>query len=121
MTKIDVKGQGITQLSKGFLIGLGEESNQFRFQAIGSLTLDESLDIVNNALFHILNAYNAQTEGKLKEEIFERATLNVSLILDKFYPEAKEHKHQELTNQAVEVLKKENEILRASRNTQGKA
>lgn len=71
---------------------LGSIKNRITMNIIGEPTYEDLLEIIGSGLLEVMNYADHMTEGKSKKEIHKRATQYVSLILDKFYPEAADSK-----------------------------
>ena len=108
----------LMSVDQAIVIGLkGDKTVKLNIQ--GDLSLEEVLDMMNTALLELLNTFEHTAEHKnnltdtekknLKEEIYQRAVLGFSLIIDKFYPEGIKTRFNNLTEKAV--MEAQDEIL----------
>lgn len=108
----------LMSVDQAIIIGLkGDKTVKLNIQ--GDLSLEEVLDMMNTALLELLNTFEHTAEHKnnltdtekknLKEEIYQRAVLGFSLIIDKFYPEGIKTRFNNLTEKAV--MEAQDEIL----------
>ena len=105
-------------VDQAIIIGL-KDQKEVKLNIQGNLSLEEVLDMMNTALLELLNTFeymakhkkdlNATQEKNLKEEIYQRAVLGFSLIIDKYYPEGIKNRFNGLTEEAI--MKAQNEIL----------
>lgn len=97
-----------TVIQKGFLIGNIEKKGLI-FEMIGEPGFNETVDDMCSGLLHVMFMANDISGGKAKDEIYKRVNQAVSLILDKFNPEAKEEKFGIVSD--AEILKLEEEKI----------
>lgn len=94
-------------IDKAILIGL-KDTDKVSLNIVGQVTLEEALDMINTVTYELLDAFT-KTQEKLKPEIYQRAVLGFSLMIDKFFPEGIKTKFNGLTDEAI--MKAQNEIL----------
>ncbi len=126
--KIISDKQELMDVDRAIIIGL-KEDNQVVLNLQNEMSLEEVLDMMNTSLYELLNTFEkyAQSQNpkmtekekkKLKEELYQRAVLGFSLVIDKFHPDGKKSRFEGLTEQAV--MEKQNEILMRNKNKKEK-
>lgn len=104
MKTIKVNDTPTLEMEKGFLVGLNKEN--LNIAAVGTLTLDESLEIIYTLLSHTLRTFDYETNHSLTEKIYDKAVEGFSLMIDKFHQVIPSNLDQERA-----LLELENEIL----------
>ena len=108
----------LMSVDQAIIIGL-KNQKEVKLNIQGDLSLEEVLDMMNTALLELLNTFEHTATNKkdltqaqqksLKEEIYQRAVLGFSLIIDKYNPEGVKTRFNKLTNEAI--MKAQDEIL----------
>lgn len=115
MSKIYIDGkhrlEPLGDVEQGFFIGV-DKSNKTVFGVVGKADIDTQFDNCVTALHYFMKTYNEYTKGEFKNIIYNRAIQAFSLMIDDFYPEAKDLKVDNLTVEAVK--KAQDDILRAN-------
>ena len=120
--KIKVDKQEIMNIPHGIILGYNREDKQVNLSIIGKLSLDELLDIFNTATYELLETFykraceKAKHKAQIRREIYNRAVMGFSLMIDKFDPEAKNTRFAKLTDEAI--LKAQNDILLKNKKVQ---
>lgn len=103
---------------RAITIGLqGDKDVNLNIQ--GQISLEEALDMLNTALYELLQTFEKHANDQkkltnhqrkqLKEDIYRRAVWGFSLMIDKYHPNAKKGRFQGLTEEAI--MKAQDEIL----------
>ena len=109
---IEADGKEIMKQNGILVIGLDQIENAVQLNIQGRITFEEVIDMLNTAQYELLATFlNAASKGdplgppvdfkQLKRDIYDRAVLGFSLMIDKFLPEAKDDKYAGMTDQAV--------------------
>lgn len=116
--KIKSDKTDLMTVDQAIIIGL-QNQNEVKLNIQGNLSLEEVLDMLNTALLELLNTFeqtqlhqkplDKKQQKALKEEIYQRAVLGFSLIIDKYYPEGIKSRFNNLTEEAI--MKAQDEIL----------
>ena len=116
--QIKVNSKLVMQVDQALLIGL-KDKNEVKLNIQGNLSLEEVLDMINTATLDILQSFedlaadksnlNEQSKKQLKEDIYQRAVLGFSLMIDKYHPEGIKTRFNNLTEQAI--MKAQDDIL----------
>lgn len=116
--QIKVNSKLVMQVDQALLIGL-KDKNEVKLNIQGNLSLEEVLDMINTATLDILQSFedlaanksnlNEQSQKQLKEDIYQRAVLGFSLMIDKYHPEGIKTRFNNLTEQAI--MKAQDDIL----------
>jgi hypothetical protein len=106
-----VNGKKTITVDKGFAVGLNKK-DKIKFNLVGEMNIEEFLDMVNTMTYEMLNMVleSLGSSDDVQKQIYQRAVLGFSLMIDKFYPEGVKTKFNGLTEEAI--LKAQNEILR---------
>lgn len=107
-------------MNKSLTISL-KDDNTVTLLVEGELSFEEAMDMVHTAQFDLLNSFERiviaknkdVNETQLKNDIYDRAVLGFSLMIDKFHPERKKTKFNNLTDEAI--LEASNRILLKSK------
>lgn len=109
--KINVDRKEVMHVEKAINIGLLDEKT-VKLNVVGSLNIEQVLDMLNTAAYELLETTYKLTDGDkkvIKNELYQRAVLGFSLMIDKFHPEGIKTRFNGLTEEAV--MKAQNEIL----------
>ena len=113
LKKYTIKANNVEIMSQPAIIVIGLDSleNKVQLNIQGRIVFEEMLDMFNTAQYELLTTFfKAVSKGdplaeidekKLKREIYDKAVLGFSLMIDKFLPEAKDDKYAGFTNAAV--------------------
>ena len=106
--KIAAEGKEVMRQHGVLIIGLDQQANQVQLNIQGKIAFEEVLDMLNTAQSELVNTFYAAASRnpeldakKIKKEIYERAVMGFSLMIDKFYPEGKDNKFHNFTNEAI--------------------
>ena len=90
------------------IIGHDPEKNAIQLNIQGRISFEEMVDMFNTALYELLLTFEKEAgkaEGidkkQLKQDVYDKAVLGFSLMVDKFHPEAKNDKYEGFTNEAI--------------------
>ena len=90
------------------IIGFDPATNKIQLNIQGKVNFEEMIDMFNTAQLELLTTFEkslATKEGvdmKLaKRDIYDRAVLGFSLMIDQFLPEGKLDKYAKFTDEAV--------------------
>jgi len=109
--KVKIDKKEVMHVEKGINIGLVDEK-EVKINLVGKIGLEEALDMLNTTQFELLETFSKQVETNkdaVKNELYQRAVLGFSLMIDKFYPEGIKSRFNGLTEEAI--MKAQNEIL----------
>jgi len=116
--KIKSGNKNLMDVDQAIVIGLRNKKD-VSLNIQGELSLEEVLDMLNTATLELLSTFEgtAVKDKKLKEEqakqlkkdIYERAVLGFSLMIDKYNPEGIKTRFNGLTEEAI--MKAQDEIL----------
>lgn len=115
---IKANSKELMKVDHAIIIGLkGKDEVKLNIQ--GNISLEEVLDMINTATLDILQSFedlaanksnlNEESQKKLKEDIYQRAVLGFSLMIDKYHPEGIKTRFNSLTDEAI--MKAQDEIL----------
>jgi transcriptional regulator of heat shock response len=126
--KIEAEGKTVMKQTAIIIVGMDQETNQVQLNIQGKIGFEEAIDMLNTTQFELINTFfnsikdNKEIDkDKAKREIYDRAVLGFSLMIDKFLPEAKDDKYAGFTDEAV--LEAQNNLLkkRIKQKAKGKA
>lgn len=116
--KIKADKSDLMKVDSAIIIGLANEKD-VKLNIQGKLSLDEVLDMINTALLELLTTYEksviaqhglkGEAQHKAKTDIYERAVMGFSLMIDKYNPEGVKTRFNGLTEKAI--MEKQDEIL----------
>lgn len=123
--RVQIDKKEVMRIDKGLIMGLVDDGKKVKVNVVGDLLFEEVLDLTNTALYDLLNHFR---EGvilaepktditELTKDIYKRAVLGFSLMIDKFYPEGKNDRFGKLTEEAI--IKAQNDILKERKNKKG--
>ena len=109
----------VMKLPHIIIMGHDPKENAVQLNIQGKISFEEMVDIINTAQYELLATFfnaagkglkNKKEEDKLRRDIYDRAVLGFSLMIDKFDPEAKNDKYAGFTNEAI--MEAQNELLK---------
>lgn len=116
--KIKSGNKNLMDVDQAIVIGLRNKKD-VSLNIQGELSLEEVLDMINTATLELITTFedNAHQKGELNEDqlkqlkvdIYERAVLGFSLMIDRFHPEGIKSRFNGLTEEAI--MKAQDEIL----------
>lgn len=106
---IKVDNDEIMRPTGAVIIGIHQAEQSIQLNIAGKISFEEMIDMFNNAQYELLHTFfNAAAEGlsdeecaKLTRDIYDRAVLGFSLMIDRFFPEGKNDKFEGFTNEAI--------------------
>lgn len=123
LKKWEIKADGKTVIRQPqvVIIGFDRETQEIQMNIQGKISFEEMIDMFNTAQYELLATFfneASKSEGvnekELRRDIYNRAVLGFSLMIDKFDPEAKDDKFAGLTNEAI--MEAQNQVLRKRAN-----
>ena len=87
----------------------GSTDSQMITTVVGESTFEELNNLVYSGIYHLYESAVHNLGEENRKEIYERAVQMFSLLMDKFYPEAKDTKFGILTDE--DIKKAEDEKL----------
>lgn len=75
------------KMDKGFVLGF--EGDVLNYAVIGELTIDEALELLFTLLSETLRTFDHATNHEHTYDLYEKAVVAFSFMIDRFYPEAK--------------------------------
>jgi hypothetical protein len=107
------------KLRSGFIVGYDEQKNLV-LAMVGEPDFEETVEQIMNFMLSTMEIADDITRGKKKDEIYDHVVSTFSLYVDKFHPEAKEHKYEFGDKTDKELLDEHEEKISNAADKQGK-